>query len=525
MKSRIIYFLPILTVLLLTACNERSDYNALLVKADSLMALRPDSALHILQNIQPSKLKTQADHAYYALLLTQAQDKNYIVQADDSLIQIAVRYYNAHGDAAMQARAYYYWGSVCRDQNMQAEAIEKFLMAIPLVQATSDKSLLGRIYNNIGYLYYLQKLYTKADSIFRQAEEIGIQQKDTILQSEALTMQGSISLIRSDYLQAENKLLQAQTVSESSDQSRLKFTISNALSLLYSRIGDKKKALQYAKMSISLQEDTTHCYYSFLVLGEAYFKTGKYDSASYYLSKSLTSPDYGIKADACMRLADIANKQGDTSASLVMERMYSAYRDSMEQYSQHTKILEAEQRMAIQKQRTRYESYLNKYFLVVIVLITVCMGILLLSVNYHFRHRRQEQQQLERENELRQKYIRQKEQHTALINKTRKYSEVIQKIDNILAIYKKKKIPKEFLDENDWVRLQAEVDPQGIINSISEKYKLSEMECHLCCLLLLDYSIADVGRIIQRERMSVYRMEHAISKKMGTVANIRGLFL
>lgn len=84
-----------------------------------------------------------------------------------------------------------------------------------------------------------------------------------------------------------------------------------------------------------------------------------------------------------MRLADIANKQGDTSASLVMERMYSAYRDSMEQYSQHTKILEAEQRMAIQKQRTRYESYLNKYFLVVIVLITVCMGILLLSVNYH----------------------------------------------------------------------------------------------------------------------------------------------
>ena len=46
----------------------------------------PDSALHILESIETQQLSAQADRAYYALLLTQARDKNYIVQTDDSLI-------------------------------------------------------------------------------------------------------------------------------------------------------------------------------------------------------------------------------------------------------------------------------------------------------------------------------------------------------------------------------------------------------------------------------------------------------
>ena len=349
-------------------------------------------------------------------------------------------------------------------------------------------------------------------------------------------MQGRIKLSQNDYHQAEKRLLQAQTVLGDSKQNRLQAAISNALSLLYSRIKDKEKALQYAKLNISLQEDTIHCHHAFLTLGEAYFKAEKYDSASCYFNKSLGSSDYGIKADAYMRLADIANRRGDASISLEMERMHSAYRDSLEQASQRTKVLEVEQRMTIQKQRARYEVSLNKYFLVAIVLAAICIIILLLLINHRFKHRQQEKQQLEWENELRQKFVQQKEeleqkekeiaalqdrialqyineeqkqtleveltdlneQHTALVKKMRRYSEVTQKIDHILSIYKEKKIPKEFLDENDWARLLAEVDPKGVVNSIGRKYKLSEIECHLCRLLLLGYSVADMGRIIRR---------------------------
>lgn len=60
---------------LLSSCTIRQDYNQQLLKADSLMQLRPDSALNILKSISSEKLSTRADNAYYALLLTQAQDK------------------------------------------------------------------------------------------------------------------------------------------------------------------------------------------------------------------------------------------------------------------------------------------------------------------------------------------------------------------------------------------------------------------------------------------------------------------
>ena len=515
MRKHIITFISILTALL-AACTEKIGYNTLLVQADSLMTSHSDSALHILQGISTESLNTKADRAYYALLLTQARDKNYIVQTDDSLIQMAVRYYDSMRDCKMQAQAYYYWGSVYRDRNEQAIAAEKYLMAIPFAQEINDKVLLGRIYNNAGYLYYLQEFYNKADSIFRQAEKIGICLNDTALHAEALSMQGRIKLSQNDYHQAEKRLLQAQAVLGDSKQSGIQANIVRTLSLLYSRTHNKAKALQYAKQNISLQKDTTHCYYAFFTLGEAYFQAEQYDSATYYLNKSLASSDYGIKTDVYMRLADITKTQGKIAASLEMERLYSACRDTLEQSSQRTKILETEQRINAQLRHAQYEDSLNKYILRITLSAIICAAIIGAFLLYrHFKHRKQEQKQLERENELHKEYVRQKEQHTALVKKVRKYSDVTQKIDNILEIYKKGKVPKEFLDENDWARLLAETDPKGGINRISEMYGLSEIEFHLCILLLLDYSVTDMGRIIQRKRMSVYRIERSISKKMG----------
>lgn len=543
---------PIL-IFLSMACTSQPDYSKLLVQADSLMSSRPDSALHILQDITLQQFATQADKAYYALLLTQARDKNYIPQTDDSLIQRAVQYYDSTKHRKMQAQAYYFWGSVYRDKNEQSIATEKYLMAVPFAQEINDKALLGRIYSNVGFLYYLQELYDKADSAYQQVEKIGIQLNDTSLYAEALTMQGRIKLYQNDYPHAEKKLLQAQAVLSNSKLSGIQANIARALSLLYSRSKDKVKALQYAKQNIRLQKDTIHCYYAYLVLGEAYYRAEHYDSATYYINKSLASSDYGIKTNAYMRLADITKMQGKTSASLEIERLYSAYKDSLVQSSQRTEVLEAGQRITAQLQHAQYENTLDKYTVGIIVSAIICAIIMVLLIYRHFKHRKQEYEQLIRENELRKKYIQQKEQleqkekeiatlqneiirqhiseehkqtleaeltnlneqHTALVKKIRQYSDVIQKIDNILSSYKENKRPKEFLDENDWARLLAETDKKGVINRINEMYRLSEIEFHLCSLLLLDYSVADMGRIIQRERMSVYRIEGSILKKMG----------
>lgn len=68
---------------------------SLLLTVDSLMQSHPDSALSILERIGHPQKMSSADRAYYALLLTQAYDKNYVDQESDSLIQTAVAFYDS----------------------------------------------------------------------------------------------------------------------------------------------------------------------------------------------------------------------------------------------------------------------------------------------------------------------------------------------------------------------------------------------------------------------------------------------
>lgn len=110
MKTTILAML-LLASCILAACT-RSSPNIQLVQADSLIQKFPDSALHFLQGIQPKGLHLAADRAYYALLLTQVKDKNFIHQTEDSLIRIAVQYYDSTKNTAMQARAHYYLGCI-----------------------------------------------------------------------------------------------------------------------------------------------------------------------------------------------------------------------------------------------------------------------------------------------------------------------------------------------------------------------------------------------------------------------------
>ncbi|WP_129588287.1 hypothetical protein [Bacteroides zoogleoformans] len=117
MIKQVVSSMFILITLLPIACTAPTEHDAMLAQADSLLNSYPDSALRILQGIPAGNLKTEADIAYHALLLTQARDKNYITQTDDSLIRIAVQYYDAHKHDEMQARAYYCWGSIYRDKH------------------------------------------------------------------------------------------------------------------------------------------------------------------------------------------------------------------------------------------------------------------------------------------------------------------------------------------------------------------------------------------------------------------------
>lgn len=566
MKNTVIIILFAMS--LLSSCTIRQDYNQQLLKADSLMQLRPDSALNILKSISPKKLSTRADNAYYALLLTQAQDKNFVVQKDDSLIQIAVHYYDSIGDTKMQAKAHYYWGCVYRDMNQQAEAIREFLIAAPLTEKVKEKRQLGLIYNNIGYIYNIQDFNQKADSIYRLMEVIAKELRDTTLWSEALSRQASIDLMKGEnyFPIAEQKLLDAFVTMEKIKNDGLKANISASLSNLYSRMNQGEKALHYAKLNFSLRKDTVWPYQTFLLLGDAYYKLKQYDSATFYLNKSLLGKDYGRKSDVYMRLADIAMIQGNTTLSIELERNSSAYKDSLYQLRRNPvakRIIEVEADVQTILQKLYYKGRLQMY-LYSFILITII--IIAISLYLYKRYQRKnnllkkDKQQLEKINQdLSQHYanlqtdITQKDMEIEKLRKElashqvnekqrkklqaeldkivlkRKtlakeaflHSPIYEKMQAIIKDFQDKDASDKELSDQEWQEFVAEMDMEwnNAITELCVKYQLSKEELHLVCLSLVGFPFSHLEYLLHLSRATLYRKKNLLLKRIDTNLN------
>jgi len=99
--------LLLLGLLLLVGCNDPKPVTDTLHRAEALMNEHPDSAWAVLNTLSADEMGQNSTRALYALLYTQAQDKNYIDETNDSLISIAVDYYLNTDDARRKFLSYY----------------------------------------------------------------------------------------------------------------------------------------------------------------------------------------------------------------------------------------------------------------------------------------------------------------------------------------------------------------------------------------------------------------------------------
>lgn len=542
MKKQTIALIAILTALL-TACTETTGYNTTLVQADSLMNLHPDSALNMLESISTDSLKTKADRAYHALLLTQARDKNYIVQTDDSLIQVAVRYYDTHENAPLQARAYYCWGSLYRDRNDYSQAIDKYTIALSHINGRSENAeLKASLYSNLGYLYYTQGLSTKADSIYQRAELLAKSQKDTASLCYTLSQRGMISLEQGKtyYPKAEQQMQQALSIGKAFSDSTILVPIYHSLSMLYSLMPKPGQALLYARLNYSGLKDTQHCYRTFLLLGNAYFINGQYDSAGIFLQKILKAERYyDTKADACMRLSEIAQKKGDMETSILLERKRTMYQDSAQINQQGHDILNT----VIAHERNNSNTISKRSTYILCTVSTIFLAISFVCIFYfrkkHLQHkaekkeweetlqaeiakanlrRKQELAEKERENATLQEKVsqlvvkkpthRQEEYKTsALYIKVSRITKDLQKVET-----------KENLNEEEWSQFTALTNAgwYGIITYLDERYNLSAEEIRICCLYLAQVPVIHMGHFLHiQSRSTIQARTKNILLKMG----------
>lgn len=152
-----VLYTALLALLLFSSCRRQSDdIDSFLHNAESLMNEHPEDALSIIRHIDRRKIYSSASEARYALLYSQALDKNYVDVTSDSLTAVAVNYYDRHGTKHERAMAHYYQGRVFSNAGNFDAAIRSYSLAEDAASGTDDYYLLGLINNAVGNLHFEQ---------------------------------------------------------------------------------------------------------------------------------------------------------------------------------------------------------------------------------------------------------------------------------------------------------------------------------------------------------------------------------
>ena len=251
------------------------------------MEAHPDSALCILRTVpEPETLqgKNQAD---YALLMTQALDKNYMPLESDSLIQLAIRFYENSDDKVSKGKAYFYYGRFLFEAKRHGEALDIFLKSQTFLNNSKQYKLLGLLSEYIGGINFERDWYDDAILNYKESIRYYILAKDTLSMTFGMRNLGRTYLfvneLDSVYMYYNDALQIASAKKIRSEQSILQ-----ELSVIFRLTGDYEKAEHYVLKSLE-NDNVYEKYPHYLSLGKLYVAVSKFDLAEKYLNLSLES--------------------------------------------------------------------------------------------------------------------------------------------------------------------------------------------------------------------------------------------
>ena len=311
LKSLPVLFAALCVLLCLSACRPK-PYPSLLLAADSLASVLPDSACALLA----SYAADTADEPlyvrmYYRLLCIKAKDKAYIVHTSDSTIQPVVDYYEHHKRFPHLPEAYYYAGRVYRDLGDAPQALAYFQRALDAMREDEDMVLRSRIYSQMGVLLKQQNLYFEALDAYRQSLECFKVLKDSANIAYTYSLLGGLflNLEQQDstvfYYRNSYKLcrLLNRTDLENEIQSQLaRFYIEQE------QYEAAHFALQRALRNVARFNQSG----IYSIAADYYHKVGQIDSAQWYYDKLLSCGTLYVQEWANRGLASIALSQGKT---------------------------------------------------------------------------------------------------------------------------------------------------------------------------------------------------------------------
>ena len=526
----------VLAAITIVSCNDarRSETYRLLEDVDSYIEARPDSALAVLEGIDKSELTSKELEAKYALLLSQALDKNYIDLQSDSIIAPAVNYYKYHGTDDERFRTLYYAGRVYQNAGNIEAAMEKFVEAEHHISSQIDKTILARLFKAKAVAYQDIFDYRSAIAQAHKAAEYYLSARDSL---RYLSTLNSIAILygQLDDKDAERKYLDILSSNRhlmNESQLNTYYAV-----LLNSSLSDSQEVVS-GILSDYLSTVTDASIIKWLSIADAYIVLDDYLAAVNALDNYIL---YGGRKDPAYNWisATLYEKLGEYDKALNFYKSYLQQTDEADLliFESDTKFIEERYQTEIKQIKA---NFISNIITVSIIILLFIAGMIILLIKKQLLQKTAENMELEIERLKYEKmysdalaerdFLNEIVEKSSVREKTRQVIsdrlEVLNKViishitdtsrDNRKAYEELEALISDrasFLESTK--KTIENINPDFVSYLVSKG--LTESEVNLCCL----YAIGMKGKDIKdyTATASVYKDSSVIRQKLGLMEN------
>lgn len=350
-------------------------------KVERYMEVYPDSALLLLDQLpHPEKLhgKQRAD---YALLLTQARDKNHLDSLQsDSIIKIAVDYYRNSEDKVKAGEALFYYGKIMALQDSVATAMQAYLDAEKVIEETQNYKLKALLQEYIGYLNYTRFMYKKAVDNYQKSIYYSSKINDTLKIVYGYRNIAHIYLAKHNNDSARWYAQSGMAILKGDSTVSVVPSLLQILGIVERDEGRFSNAIKYFQTAIKYERYPNVIDHYYLSLGDIYLEIGQFEEAKGCFERELTSKKVFTQAGAYNYLFLLEKKRGDYAKALY----YKEKSDSLLYVAQDEKsrglILDLQQKYASDKlimmnKQIKQDNQIQFYLFLSCVLSLIIIGI------------------------------------------------------------------------------------------------------------------------------------------------------
>lgn len=214
-------------------------------------------------------------------------------------------------------------GSLMIYKNSMNEALFFIEYAYQVYQKLNEKKEIGKIFSNLGTIFYNLSSFDKAHEYYFKSLKILRETKDIYGEFHVLGNLGAVLNMKSEYKMALTYYNEQIEIAEKLEDSQLIGTVNGSIGLTYDFLGQHNKALAYYTKFLDYWENAEYPPESSIFLGNIgtiYYLKGEYEKAMDFFQKQLNADTEnnnrtGI-ANAYINMGIIFSERGENEKSI-----------------------------------------------------------------------------------------------------------------------------------------------------------------------------------------------------------------